>query len=320
MTDTLQKFLFEQSPIRGELADLSETWKQVQSRREYPAPVRKLLGEMLGAAALLSANLKFNGSIIMQMHGDGPVKLLVVECDSLLRLRATAKLGPDATVPPDAQLQALVNLHGNGRFAITLDPADKLPGQQPYQGIVPLDGESVAAVIENYMMRSEQLDTRLWLAANDHICRGLLLQKLPDEGGVRTAPTEDAIALSSAAADRDSETWQRGVMLASTLTEAEMLSTDIQTLLRRLFWEETLRIFDPRYPTFHCSCSRQRVGNMLRMLGAEEVDAALAELGQLSIDCDFCGQHYSFDKVDCAQLFATATSSDALRAPGQERH
>jgi molecular chaperone Hsp33 len=320
MSDALQKFLFEESPIRGELVDLSETWKQVQLRRSYPDPVRKVLGEMLAAAALLSANLKFNGSIVMQVHGDGPLKLLVVECDSLLRMRATAKLTPDTTVEDGATLNDMVNVNGLGRFAITLDPNDKMPGQQAYQGIVPLDGDCVATIIENYMMRSEQLDTRLWLAADDTTCRGLLLQKLPQEGGVASLGEPRHSDHIEELAEQQAETWRRCVMLASTLNEAEMLSTDIQTLLRRVFWEETIRVYEPRHPAFHCSCSRQRVGNMLKMLGAEEVDSALAELGELSIDCDFCGQHYTFDRVDCAQLFAVQTTTDALREPGAVRH
>jgi molecular chaperone Hsp33 len=308
MMDTLQKFLFENASVRGELIELSETWQQVQARKDYPAPVRTLLGEMLAAAALLSANLKFNGMIVMQMHGDGPVRLLVVECDSELHLRATAKLAPDAVIDDDATLTQLVNVHGNGRFAITLDPKDKLPGQQPYQGIVPLDGDSVAVVIENYMLRSEQLDTRLWLAADRNVSRGLLLQKLPKEGGTG-APLAD-----------DAETWNHTVTLASTLRREELLSTDISTLMHRLFWQETIRLFEPSHPEFQCSCTREKVGNMLRMLGQQEVESALAELGELAIDCDFCGQHYAFDKVDCAQLFATANTSDAIQPASGIRH
>ena len=308
MTDTLQKFMFDNTPVRGELVEMSDTWREILSRRDYPRAVRSLLGEMLSAAALLSANLKFNGALVMQIHGDGPVSLLVVECDAELRMRATAKLAEGAEVADDATLTELVNRGGNGRFAITLDPKDKLPGQQAYQGIVPLDGGSVAVVIENYMMRSEQLDTRMWLAADDQVSRGLLLQKLPGEGGVH-APTEDAL-----------EAWDRTVMLASTLRPDELLSTDIQTVMRRLFWEETIRVFDPLHPAFHCSCNRERVGNMLKMLGQEEIDSAIAELGHLGIDCDFCGQHYDFDKVDCAQLFAAEIPVDALQTPGPSRH
>ncbi|HTH45580.1 MAG TPA: Hsp33 family molecular chaperone HslO [Oxalicibacterium sp.] len=308
MTDILQKFVFENAFVRGELVDLSHTWQQVQARRDYPVAVKTMLGEMLSAAALLSANLKFNGVIVMQIHGDGPVRLLVVECDSELNLRATAKFDEQAEIPADATLRQLVNAHGHGRFVITLDPKDKLPGQQAYQGIVPLDGDSVATVIENYMLRSEQLDTKLWLAADDKVSRGLLLQKLPHDGGL--AP----------GAHPDLETWDRSVMLASTLKQEELLTTDIETVMRRLFWEETIRVFEPRHPQFQCNCSREKVGNMLKMLGREEIDSALAELGKLAIDCDFCGQHYEFDPVDCAQLFATETPVETMIPPSPAKH
>ncbi|MEN3364991.1 MAG: molecular chaperone Hsp33 [Burkholderiales bacterium] len=306
--DTLQKFMFENAAVRGELVDISETWREVQSRHAYPRRVNTMLGEMLAAAALLSANLKFNGSIVMQIHGDGPVKLLVVECDSELRLRATAKVTADAVVDDGASMVQLVNANGHGRFVITLDPKDKLPGQQPYQGIVPLAGESVSQIIENYMLRSEQLDTKLWLAADEQVSRGLLLQKLPGDGGTE-GPVEDTL-----------ETWNRTVALASTLHQKELLQTDIDTLLRRLFWEETIRAFEPRHPEFHCTCSREKVGNMLKMLGRPEVDSAVEEMGKLGVNCDFCGRHYEFDKVDCAQLFATETAIEGLQPPGQARH
>jgi len=299
--------MFENSPVRGELIEISEAWQQIQSRRSYPSVVSTILGEMMAAAALLSANLKFDGTIIMQIHGDGPVQLLVAECDATLRLRATAKLREDAVISEQAGLQELVNANGEGRFAITLDPADKKPGQQAYQGIVALEGESVATVIENYMMRSEQLDTRLWLAADEKVARGLLLQKLPDDGG-KTAPLADA------------DVWNRTVTLASTLNQQELLGTDIMTLLQRLYWEETVRVFDPRHPIFHCGCSREKVGNMLKMLGREEIDSALADLGKLDINCDFCGQDYLFDPVDCMQLFTLESIADAVQLPTGQQH
>ncbi|MNK12692.1 33 kDa chaperonin [compost metagenome] len=308
MTDTLQKFMFENTAVRGELVDVSETWKHVQARRDYPAAVKTILGEMLSAAALLSANLKFNGAIVMQIHGDGPLRLLVVECDSDLNMRATAKLSDTAVIADDATLPQLVNLNGGGRFVITLDPKDKLPGQQAYQGIVPLDGESVATVIENYMMRSEQLDTRLWLAADANVSRGLLLQKLPHEGGIKAASGDEM------------EPWDRSVMLASTLRTEELLSTDIETVMRRLFWEEDIRIFDPKHPNFLCTCTREKVGSMLKMLGQAEVDSALEEMGKLAIDCDFCGQHYEFDPVDCAQLFVTEAPVETLIPASPIKH
>jgi molecular chaperone Hsp33 len=157
-------------------------------------------------------------------------------------------------------------------------------------------------------MRSEQLDTRLWLAADGNVARGLLLQKLPSDGGINLHVADDA------------DTWNRAVMLASTLQNSELLETDIMTLMQRLYWEETLRVFEPRHPSFHCGCSREKVGNMLKMLGKEEIDEALEELGQLAVNCEFCGQDYSFDRVDCVQLFATEPLAVAIQPPGEQQH
>jgi molecular chaperone Hsp33 len=300
MSDTLQKFIFENAAVRGEFVEISHAWREIQSRHAYPPAVKDMLGEMVAAAALLSANLKFDGSIVMQLHGDGPVRLLVVECDAELHVRATAKLAPDADVPAGLPLQQMVNAHRRGRFVITLDPREKVPGQQPYQGVVPLIGDSMATIIQNYMLRSEQMDTHLWLAADDQVSRGLLLQKLPRHSGKADEPAQ-------ATEEEDLETWNRAIALASTLKRDEMLATDIDTLMKRLFWEETLRVFEPLHPTFRCSCSREKVGSMLQMLGREEVESALRDLGSLSINCDFCGKLYEYDAVDCAQLFADDT-------------
>jgi molecular chaperone Hsp33 len=312
MSDTLQKFMTEDGAVRGELVDLSDTWRQVH--HAYPQPVQVLLGEMLAATALLSANLKFNGAIVMQIHGDGPVRLLVVECDAALQMRATAKLAPDAVIEPGASIVQLLNQHGRGRFAITLDPLDKLPGQKAYQGIVPLDGATMAEIIENYMLRSEQLDTRLWLAADSKAARGLLLQRMPGSGAGGDPHTIQVQQEDAA------ETWQRLVALAATLKQPELLDTDVATLRHRLFWEETMRLFEPLQPQFRCTCSREKVGNMLKLLGPAEVASALEELGQLSIDCDFCGRHYEFDKVDCAQLFASEAPAETLLPPSDATH
>jgi len=311
--DILQKFIFDNAAVRGELVEISNAWREIQSRHAYPKAVRALLGEMVAAAALLSANLKFNGSIVMQIHGDGLVKLLVVECDAKLQLRATAKLRDGAEVPDDATVKQLLNETGRGRFVITLDPLDKVPGQQPYQGVVPLIGDDIASVIENYMLRSEQMDTKLWLAADGHVARGLLLQKLP-----RNSAIEGQV--EQATEEEDVETWSRAVMLGQTLKQEELLSTDVETLLKRLFWEETIRVFDPLEPAFHCTCSREKVANMLKMLGREEVESALHDLGELGINCDFCGKHYGFDAVDCAQLFASDTTADAVAPASSVKH
>jgi molecular chaperone Hsp33 len=178
---------------------------------------------------------------------------------------------------------------------------------------VPLQGEDIAAVIENYMLRSEQMDTKLWLAADDKVARGMLLQKLP-----RNSNAKDQV--KQASEEEDAETWNRAVMLGDTLKQEELLTTDVQTLLRRLFWEETIRVFEPAHPEFFCSCTREKVGNMLKMLGQDEVESALADLGELSINCDFCGKHYGFDKVDCAQLFATETTADGMMPASNIKH
>jgi len=294
MTDTLSKFMFDDATVRGELVELHASWQQVLKHHHYPLPVRNLLGELTSAAALLCANLKFSGSMIMQIHGDGAVKLLVVECNNHLQIRAMAKLVDDVIISDDTSLNELINAGGKGRFIITLDPADRSAGQQPYQGIVPIEGTTIAEIIENYMRQSEQLDTRLWLACDGQVSRGMLLQRLPFFGGTMAHPEGEQSA---------QEAWQRAVILGQTLKTEELLSTDCAILMHRLFWEETLRVFDPQKVTFQCSCSREKVSNMLVMLGKEEVTEALTSLGKLDINCDFCGKPYSFDVVDCAQLF-----------------
>jgi molecular chaperone Hsp33 len=260
---------------------------------------------------LMQGNIKFNGALVLQMHGDGPVKLAVAEVQSDLSFRVTAKVQGD--VPPEAQLEALLNVHGQGRCAITLDPKDRLPGQQPYQGIVPLHGDQreplqeLSQVLEHYMLQSEQLDTRLVLAADDRMACGLLIQRLPVEGvGNLEAQqrNEDEIGRN--------ESFNRIAHLAATLTRTELLTLDADTVLRRLFWQEKLLRFEPVLGTqraatgglrFACTCSRERVTQMLRGLGRPEVDDILAEQGRVQIGCDFCGASYVFDPVDVGELF-----------------
>lgn len=302
MTDTLQKFMFNDATVRGELVELNATWKQVLVHHDYPQPVQNLLGELSSAAALLCANLKFDGSMIIQIHGDGAIRLLVVECNHQLQLRAMAKLNDHTDITDNTSLSELINLNGKGRFVITLDPGDKKSGQKAYQGIVPIEGNSIAAIIENYMKQSEQLDTKLWLASNDQVSRGLLLQRLPH---VKNSSEHKTSQTQTEPHDSESteQTWERVCLLGSTVKSDELITTDIATLLHRLFWEETLRIFEPQKTSFSCSCSREKVGNMLVMLGEAEITEAVNSLGKLDINCDFCGKPYTFDAVDCAQLF-----------------
>lgn len=316
VNDQLQKFMFSTAPVRGEIVSLSNTWQEVLTRRQYPAPVRTVLGEMMAACALLSANLKFDGTLIMQIFGDGPVKMLVVQCGSDLSMRATARLSDEAagTLDGDVPFADLVNAGGHGRCVITLDPADKRPGQQPYQGIVPLNGEdgplpSIASVLEHYMRHSEQLDTRLWLAANDARAVGMLLQKLPGDGGIVPHPGE-----------LDADTWERVCTLGGTLSREELLGQEPETLFRRLFWQENVHHFEPTGARFQCTCSREKVGAMLRMLGRVEVDSVIEERGHVEIHCDYCNQRYEFDPVDVAQLFVVSGLSEGVAPAAGQRH
>lgn len=334
----LHKFLFEGQPVRGMLVRLTDSWQEVLQRRAaaddaFPAPVRMLIGEMAAAAALMQANIKFNGALVLQVFGDGPVKLAVAEVQPDLAFRVTAKVVGE--VAADAGLEAMLNVHGQGRCAITLDPLDKKPGQQPYQGIVPLHGDrreplqQLSQVLEHYMLQSEQLDTRLILAADDRVAAGLLIQRMPVEGegnlgGPGAGPPQaglDPLGGPAAKPTRGrsfrnedeigvNEAFNRVAHLASTLTRKELLGLDADTILRRLFWEEDVRRFTPMTgehgPRFECRCSRERVGAMLRSLGREEIDSIVAERGDVEIGCDFCGLKYRYDAVDVGELFTPA--------------
>jgi molecular chaperone Hsp33 len=312
----LQRFLFEGLPVRGALVRLESGWQELLRRRggtddqgrsrAFPPEVQALLGEMTAAGVLMHAQLKFDGALVLQVFGDGPVKLAVAEVQPEGSFRATATLtGP---VPAGAGLEALVNVHGRGRCAITLDPRQRLPGQQAYQGVVPLHGDQreplqqVQQVLEHYMLQSEQLDTRLVLAADAQVAAGLLIQRMPvqgeanlEGGGSRPRRNEDDIGLS--------EAFNRIAMLAATLTREELLALPPQRLLHRLFWEETVRLFEPQVPRFACRCSHERVRGMLLGLGQPECESLIAERGLVEVGCEFCGLQYRFDAVDVGGMF-----------------
>lgn len=288
MIDSLSRFLFENAPVRGETVRLQATWHAVLDRHDYPPALRHIMGELMAASALLTATLKLNGSMIMQIQGNGPVSLLVVECRGDMTLRATAKWEGNL---PHGDLSQLV---GDGRFVITLDPRD---GKQTYQGIVPLEGGSIAEILQSYMARSEQLETRLWLTADEDIAAGLMLQKLPD------------------AVEQDPDAWNRACQLADTVKPTELAHLDAQTLLHRLFNQEDLRLFDPQPAAFHCGCTREGVARALRMLGKDEIMGIVEELGKVEVNCEFCNQYYAFDKIDAEQVFASdiATPGSSTR-------
>jgi molecular chaperone Hsp33 len=318
----LHKFIFEGMPVRGMLVRLTDAWQDILTRRAantqtgpYPAPVRQLLGEMAAAGVLMQGNIKFNGALILQIFGDGPVKVGVVEVQPDFSLRATCTQVGE--VAEGATLSQMVNLHNQGRCAITLDPKDRMPGQQPYQGVVPLFGdrgeklENLSEVLEHYMLQSEQLDTVLVLAADDKVASGLLIQRLPVEGEGNLAGKSDSVAREAVLGE--SEDFSRIAILAKSLKREELLTLDAETILHRLFWEEPLARFEPLLgeagPRFACSCSRERVGQMIRSLGTTEVESILAEQGQVEVGCDFCGAQYRFDPVDAAGLFTAAVNT-----------
>jgi len=288
--DKLHRFIFDNTPIRGNIVRLNQTFNTALQHQHCPPVLRKALGELMAASALLAATLKLeDGAIVLQIQGKGALKLLVVECTAGLGMRATAKWSGDLE---DASLAELV---GDGHFVITLDPKD---GNQTYQGIVPLEGDSIAEILQNYMQRSEQIETRIWLACDEESSAGMLLQKLPD------LPEQDADA------------WDRTGFLADTVQDAELLGLPVETLLQRLFSEEDVRLFEAQHVQFHCSCSRLSVSNMLRLLGSEEVHAIIEEQGNIEVNCDFCNAGYRFDKVDAEQLF----SSEIIIPASKARH
>ncbi len=284
-SDCLHRFVFEHTDVRGELVHLDASWQAVLARQTYPPAVRNLLGEALAAAALLSATIKIDGYLQLQLRGDGPVSLLLVEVTAQGTLRGLAHWNGEVEAGELAQ-----QVGSAARLTITIDPGE---GCERYQGMVQVEQTSLAATLEDYFRRSEQLRTRLWLAADDVRAGGMLLQRLPASGG----------------ADED---WNRDVFLGDTLTRDELLQLPARDLLRRLFHEEDVRVFEPQPLSFRCSCSSERIEAMLRGLGYDEVRDILREQGRVSVNCEFCHQEYAYDSVDIERLFAAA---DQPRVP-----
>ncbi|WP_274571126.1 Hsp33 family molecular chaperone HslO [Neisseria leonii] len=276
--DWRNRFIFDDMPVRGLHVRLREVWRHILGRKHYPAAVRRALGELLAAGTLLAANLKSDGTLIVQVQGQGRLKMLVVEATSGQTCRATARWDETAEIGDDETLADL--LGENGVFVLTLQPHE---GEQ-WQGVVPLEGGSIAQMLTAYMKRSEQTDTRIVLAADDETAAGLLLQRLPEAGA-------------------DDNAWVHVGALADTVSPQELLDLDAQHLLYRLFHETPPRMFTPDAVEFACTCSRGKVGDMLLLLGGEEVGGIVAEEGSVAIDCDFCGEKYVFDETDVHALF-----------------
>lgn len=285
--DALHRFIIEQSHVRGEIVRLDSTLRALEGANNYPPPVRQLLGETAAAAALLAATIKFDGQLTLQVRGNGPVSLLVVEATGKGTLRGVAQ---HEDVVPDVGIRSLM---GAGHLVMTIDPG---PESERYQGIVSLDETSLVATLQNYFTRSEQLPTRLWLAVDESGAAGFLLQNLP--------------ANRPAAMLEDDDDWNRCVHLASTLTNSELLHLPVNQLLYRLFHQETVRLLGSSPVGFACRCSRERVDNTLKALGYAEVKQILEEDGNVSVRCEFCNSTYELDAVDVEHLFASAHQVD----------
>lgn len=274
--DVVRRFLFEELDVRGAIVRLGPAWREMQAGRNYPEAVRRLLGEMTAVALLIGANLKQPGRLTFQIQGHGPVSLMVVDCTRDLAFRGMAQF---TEVPEQASVPALV---GDGRLALTLQNEATV---RPYQSLVPLAGETIAAVFEHYLAQSEQQPARLWLFASEQAASGLFLQKLPQA---------DA---------RDPDGWTRVEHLAATVRAAEIEQLAVADLLLRVFPDEAVRLFKPRPVHYECPEDWDKVRNMLRSLGADEVNGIVREHGEVVVHDDICNHEYRFDPAAIAALF-----------------
>jgi molecular chaperone Hsp33 len=290
--DSLSRFVFERAAVRGALASLDRCCGDILACHPYPPALRRVLAELLAASALLASTLKFNGSLIVQLRGEGPVRLLVVECDAALTLRATAQWDPGAAaLPANADLATLAGGGDRARLAITLDPKD---GGPLYQGIVGVEAASIATLIEHYLTASEQIESRLLLATAGDSARGLLLQRLPGAG-----PADDA-------------TWERATAAAAALGPDDLFgAASPEAFLCARFPDRDIRLFEARAARFACGCSETRIGNALRLLGRAEIDGILAEQGHIGVTCEFCNRRYTLVAADARALFVNAPAPGA---------
>jgi molecular chaperone Hsp33 len=309
--DCLHRFMFERYPIRGHLVHLDAAWRALIEHRDYPGSIREALGEAVAASLLLAATIKFEGVLSLQMRGDGPVHLILAQCTGGLGVRGLARYreAGDTAAPTGAEavtdasggsgMARIADLIGAGNLTVTLETDD---GAQRYQGIVPIVGQRLAESLQVYFENSEQLPTRLWLHADSQGASGMLLQKLPEADPPQGAAAADPAAVEDA--------WRRVQLIGETLTALEMHTLRDAEILRRLFNEDDVRLFEPAPVFFRCRCSRERVGSMLQSLGEAESRSVLAERGEVEVHCDFCNRAYVFDAVDIAQLFNPQVASD----------
>ncbi len=280
--DILQRFLFENASVRGEVVHLEQSFQTIVQQHNYPPAVRRLLGEVLAAVCLLSATIKFTGRLSLQFQGKSKLKLLLAQCDNQFHIRGLAQWKGDLSY------EELLNSLKQGTLVITIDPEK---GGKRYQGVVAWQGNSIAESVEGYFQHSEQLPTRIWLAANEQHAAGLLLQVLPAEGHPKT---------KKIAGD---DNWERITYLTSTVTAEELLNLNHENLLYRLYHEEEVRVFQPVSITFQCTCSVERGEKAVLFLGRDEVEQELKDKQKIVVTCEFCSKEYIFDRVDVAKIF-----------------
>ena len=288
MSNQRTRFILDQLPLRGVHVNLEQVWQHIVGQKNYPAPIARALGELVAAGALLAANLKFDGTFILQVQGTGVLKLLVAEATSEQTCRGTARFDDSVEIADDASLQDLMG--EQGQFVLTLQPRQG----EMWQGIVGLQGTSIAQMLANYLAQSEQLDSDLILAADEKQAVGMMVQRLAGQDMAR-------------------EDWQYVESLLQTVNQDELLHTTANTLLYRLFHEQEVRVFEPEHLEFACTCSHEKVGNMLLLLGGQEVGQILLEQGSVEIACDFCQQKYVFDEEDVKTLFGSDVSAAVRR-------
>ncbi|WP_330961652.1 Hsp33 family molecular chaperone HslO [Photobacterium sp. 53610] len=285
-SDNLYRYLFDDVSVRGELVQLNDTYQHIINSKDYPAPLQTLLGELLVATSLLTATLKFEGSVTVQLQGDGPVKLAVINGDHNQQMRGVARW--DGNIPANGNIHDLM---GKGHMVITITPDQ---GER-YQGVVGLEGDNLAACLESYFANSEQLATRIWLRTGElegqKKAAGMLLQILPDGKG-------------------DAGDFEHLEQLTETVKNDELFGLAAEDVLFRLYHQEKVKLFEPQPVAFHCGCSRERSAGAIKLLDRAEIERILQEEGKLSLHCDYCGTSYDFDSIDVASLFETGSEGD----------
>lgn len=286
--DTIQHFIFEDAPIRGEIVHLNQSFQHIMEQHDYPPLIKRYLGEALVIVSLLSTIIKFNGRLAIQFQGKGKLKLILVQCDNELHVRGLAQWEGDLT---EAEILASLK---QGKIVITIDPENS---KQRYQGIVEWQGETLSESMEGYFQSSEQLPTRIWVTVDDNSAAGFLLQLMPQQE------------------DRTSEIqledyhWKHINHLTNTLTPYELLTLDNAVLLHRLYMEEDVRIFESKIITFQCTCSVKRGENAILVLGQQEAEEELKDKQRIVVKCEFCNREYSYDRVDIARIFLKGDDS-----------